>query len=57
MDTKKTTIVVFCAWCGKPLGTKDGEGVSGVSHGICPDCARQFLNELSQPQAAQKPAA
>jgi hypothetical protein len=41
-----TVIVVLCAWCGKHLGTKDGQGVSGVSHGMCQDCARAFLEEL-----------
>ena len=56
MEPKKTILIVFCAWCGKALGTKDGEGVAGVSHGICPDCARRFLDEL-EPRAAQEPAA
>ena len=33
-----TTILVVCAWCSKPVGSKPGHGVSGVSHTICPDC-------------------
>lgn len=40
------TIQVVCAWCGKSLGTVDdpgGEG--GVSHGICADCAKKFLEQ------------
>lgn len=37
-----TMLKVICAWCGKELGEKDGEGVEGISHGICEDClARQ----------------
>lgn len=29
---------ITCAWCGKDIGEKDGEGVNGVSHGICEEC-------------------
>jgi len=34
-----TKLTIKCAWCGKHLGVKDGKGVSGVSHGICKECA------------------
>ena len=34
-----TKLIVKCAWCGKYLGVKDGKGVSGISHGICKECA------------------
>ena len=34
----KTTLHVVCAWCHKPMGEVDGKGISGVSHGICPEC-------------------
>lgn len=37
-----TTLIIKCAWCKKPLGTKDGQGVSGISHGICKDCEKKF---------------
>jgi len=29
---------IVCAWCGKVLGETDGEGVEGISHGICDHC-------------------
>ncbi len=29
---------IRCAWCGKDMGEKDGEGVEGVSHSVCEDC-------------------
>ena len=29
---------VICAWCGKKMGEKDGQGVEGDSHSICDDC-------------------
>ena len=48
-----TVIVVLCAWCGKHLGTKDGQGVSGVSHGMCAECARAFLEELEPERTAE----
>lgn len=31
-------IEIICAYCGKKMGKKDGEGVSGVSHSICEEC-------------------
>jgi len=41
-----TTITVVCAWCGKPLGTKDGDGQTGVSsHGICSECKETVSKE------------
>jgi hypothetical protein len=36
---RQTDLKVECAWCGAPLGTKDGKGTTGVSHGICRKCA------------------
>ena len=31
-------IKVVCAWCGKDMGEKDGQGVEGISHGMCDKC-------------------
>ncbi|MFC2019739.1 hypothetical protein ACFLU4_07345 [Chloroflexota bacterium] len=28
----------ICAWCGKDMGDKDGEGIEGTSHGLCQEC-------------------
>ena len=39
---KKTTLTVICAWCGKDLGTKDGKGTTGITHGICKECAEKL---------------
>ena len=36
--TKGTILYRRCAWCSKVMGEKDGEGVEGVSDGICDDC-------------------
>ncbi len=37
-----TIIKIECAWCGKGMGEKDGEGQTGISHGLCPECARKM---------------
>lgn len=36
-----TTLIIVCAWCGKYLGEKDGDGQTGITHGICPECAEE----------------
>ncbi len=36
----------ICAWCKKDMGTKDGKGISGISHGMCPECAAKENNQL-----------
>ena len=33
---------IVCAWCGKDMGEKDGEGIEGISHGICEECLTQL---------------
>ena len=33
-----TVMKVECAWCGVPMGEKDGQGVEGVSYSICLKC-------------------
>lgn len=32
---------VVCAWCGKDMGEKEGDGVEGVSHGMCEECYKK----------------
>ncbi|MCK9597605.1 MAG: hypothetical protein M0R06_01115 [Sphaerochaeta sp.] len=39
------TIEIVCAWCGKPMGSKPGDGQTGVSHGICPECVTAMKKE------------
>jgi len=45
---KQTTLTIVCAWCNKDMGEKDGQGVSGTTHGICPDCQEKIMNELKE---------
>ena len=35
MPGKGVILDIICAWCGKKLGEKEGEG---TTHGICDDC-------------------
>lgn len=39
----KTKLQIYCAWCGKCMGTKDGKGVEGVTHGICDECKENVM--------------
>ena len=43
---KHTVIQIVCAWCKKPMGTKEGYGVTGISHSICPECARKEISKF-----------
>ena len=36
---------VICAWCGKDMGEKNGEGVKGISHSICEECLEKLKAE------------
>lgn len=40
-----TTLIIRCAWCGRDMGEKDGQGQEGVSHGICKSCAKELEKE------------
>jgi len=34
---------IVCASCNKDMGDKDGKGVEGVSHGLCPECLARLM--------------
>ncbi len=42
----ETQIIQVCQYCGIGYGTKDGHGISGVSHGICAGCLALSEKEL-----------
>jgi hypothetical protein len=48
------TIVVRCAWCGRDMGVRPGQGVSGVSHGLCPDCSARLMEDYRRQLARQR---
>ncbi len=41
----RAKIKVVCAWCQTDMGTKDGDGTTGVSHGICAACSVETFGE------------
>lgn len=44
-----TTLKIICAWCLKDMGEKDGEGVDGVTGGICKYCLfHHFPNQYQK---------
>lgn len=41
-----TTLQIVCSWCSKEMSAKDGEGESGISHGMCDDCLTKFDGDI-----------
>ena len=48
---KHTVMKVVCAWCGVDMGTKDGQGQTGTTHGMCRKCAKKELAKLPKEPA------
>lgn len=42
---------IECAWCGVEIHP----GPEPTSHGICPDCATGFKDEIERKRAADSP--
>ena len=41
-------LLIVCSECGIIIGTKDGHGVTGVSHGICEYCMKRLNLKLQE---------
>ena len=39
-------IKIICGTCKRDLGEKDGEGQTGISHGMCAECFKLALAEI-----------
>jgi len=39
---KPGELIVVCAWCGREISRKSGEGQTGISHGICRSCLQKL---------------
>ena len=52
-----TVLTMKCGWCKKPLGTKDGKGISGTSDGMCQECYDIEMSklEVKQNESPEKP--
>ena len=52
-----TKLTCVCAWCGRRLPDIDGQGQTGVSHGLCEDCLVVILGSEGEKPSAPKPEA
>jgi hypothetical protein len=50
---EKTVITMICCVCKKFLGTKDGQGITGTSHGYCPECAKAVWQKYLESKGTQ----
>jgi len=39
---------IVCAYCGRYIGEKEGNGVEGDSHGICQECFEKRMNDRKE---------
>ena len=39
---------IVCAWCEKDMGEKEGEGIEGISHSVCEECANKLVLEMKK---------
>ena len=47
-EARVSIIRVSCAWCHADLGTREGHGESGTSHGICAACLVRYFPEMAE---------
>lgn len=50
-----TILKITCMYCSCAMGTKDGKGVSGISHGICRDCWTARFPDWPYPSPKDEP--
>jgi hypothetical protein len=50
-----TLIISVCMGCDDVLGIKDGQGNTGVSHGICQRCKEEQLEYFKSPLPGEVP--
>lgn len=46
-----TVMRVVCCYCGLQYATKDGEGQTEDSHGICPECFKLLIKSEGKSSA------
>ncbi len=45
---------VVCGWCGVEMEEKDGEGIEGISTGICPECESIAMGNMKEKKMKPK---
>lgn len=51
---KQTKLEIVCMYCGKDMGTKDGEGVEGVTTSICEKCWKERFPQWPYPEEGEE---
>jgi hypothetical protein len=54
LDLEPLSLVVVCAWCGRPIGRGAVSSHRLVSHGICRPCSDNVLFSDSQELVARR---
>ncbi len=49
---QKEQMPVVCAWCGRELGFREGQG---ITHGICRPCQSSLVEETLKNQLRKEP--
>ncbi len=44
-QNRGSKLIRICVWCDKYMELKPGGGLNGVTHGICPDCSKRFIED------------
>ena len=52
-EIRLTSMSVECAWCGKYMGQKEGNGATGLTSTICPDCFAKQTGADVPPEVRQ----
>lgn len=47
-EKRSTVMKVVCAWCGKDMGEKEGQGEEGITHSMCDECREKWETERQQ---------
>ena len=45
-ENRSQEMRIVCVQCNKDMGEQDGEGVGGVSHGLCQECLDKLASEV-----------
>ena len=49
----KTVLKIECMYCRKAMGEKEGHGVEGTTHSICPECWSERFPGIPYPKDKQ----
>jgi len=50
MLQRETILEIRCVYCDCFMGTKDGQGIEGITTSICPNCWKQHYPQWEYPK-------